>query len=484
MPDEVALGDDSALKDVGHGPFEEVDNRTDVLGFEIHARFVDGSVRLSCGERVKHRWLQDAESLAKRTMADHPSLGSGVEVLVDGPIHDDQWARGLGQAQDLEVELVGLGPDTLQRALKILGFALSDDQAARGVLKLADAPFLGWASPWGVELWPDHKQSTHDDPAQAARRRAEVERLSALGAKGLDLRLATHRLDGVYFCLRNVRAVYSDRWLVAIWGEPMGPKWKEYAGYQALPGRGGVRPYPGRTTSSAFNGSARFARLIQDIVWHNAWSAETLGAEIEAWEERFYCAATTPGEGGSAETAELQTDLAWLGQFVGQLHTAARTMSRRLRIRDEFPEAIRDEVERCCNELEEKINGLRQHVRDGFSLLTSVSGRQQAEIAEQRQLSDRRFQLTAGLVTAAVLVPGLVAAFYGANVQGLPGQNGVSGLWYMLGAAVAGALVTLALILMSLRRPARSLRPSGDDRPPLPRPTVWPKPSSWPRGPE
>lgn len=54
-------------------------------------------------------------------------------------------------------------------------------------------------------------------------------------------------------------------------------------------------------------------------------------------------------------------------------------------------------------------------------------------------------------VTGVVLVPSLVAAFYGANVVGLPGQGKEIGLIYLLVASIVAALITVWLFARARR---------------------------------
>lgn len=64
----------------------------------------------------------------------------------------------------------------------------------------------------------------------------------------------------------------------------------------------------------------------------------------------------------------------------------------------------------------------------------------------QRQAADtQHFQRLLTLVGTAVLIPGLVAAIFGANVD-IPGKGGANAFWAMLLLMVAGAVGSYALL--------------------------------------
>ncbi len=64
----------------------------------------------------------------------------------------------------------------------------------------------------------------------------------------------------------------------------------------------------------------------------------------------------------------------------------------------------------------------------------------------------QRTSLVIGLVGGVVLWPGLVAAYYGADVTGLPGQEADTGLLVMIVASVLGAVAFGGWVLLYGRR--------------------------------
>jgi len=413
-------------------------------------------VHVSKGERAYHAWLQDrpfARELVRRAcrlgrldpkkaavqqafFEDGYSLGAGkqwLELFESGVLGEDdhgllgpvlalssdgdkseRWRTPLPGDASFQLELVGVrDAESLRRATELLTFAFGGDEGLAGkVAKLACPPFLGWASPWEL-LLPEGVE----------------------GVRGFDLRLATHRLESDEFCLRNVRLIYGKMWLVTFWGPPEGEHWQEVSGYAALPGRG--RPYPGRVKIEDLCGEARCARTIQDMVWHNDWSAVTLAAEVHRWEHDFYEQSEGPlGHRKLAELDRLKRRLGLLGRFVTDLEVAERTMRRRATTLSPFPCDRRDEVLDALVRLRHQAGETRENVRSGFSLLTAMASSEQAASAS-------RFQALLGALTALVLVPGLIVSAYGAEVAGLPGMGDEAGLRIMVAAALVAAAGTL-----------------------------------------
>lgn len=93
--------------------------------------------------------------------------------------------------------------------------------------------------------------------------------------------------------------------------------------------------------------------------------------------------------------------------------------------------------------------------RTATGRLATLISSQQIVLNQRQARSTARFQRTATIVGAAVLVPGLVAAVFGANV-GFHGRGGTSAFWAMLALMAGGALVSYATIrALEVGLPAR-----------------------------
>ncbi|MBN1607368.1 MAG: hypothetical protein JW940_12090 [Polyangiaceae bacterium] len=77
--------------------------------------------------------------------------------------------------------------------------------------------------------------------------------------------------------------------------------------------------------------------------------------------------------------------------------------------------------------------------RRAVGTLSGLVSSQQVVIVQRQRLEVERLQRVISVVGAAILVPGLVAAIFGANVD-VPGQNSESAFWGMLLLMVAGGL--------------------------------------------
>lgn len=393
------------------------------LGFELRARFPRGEIIIMRGERLASLMVHDPplnERIAPDACA---ALGDVHAAVLDGTVDRAEWADGLGRALDLEIELVNLTAATRDEALAVLRFALGDDVVAEAVAQAGDRAFTPWAWHKPLELPPA---------------------LTDSGASGFDLRLATLHVYELAYAQRGVRMLIADRWLITLWGEPVGDDWVEYEGHHALPGHY-ERDYAGRTAVVGTDGHARAARYLQDIHWHHLWASNVLGARLEAWEARFYAAAAGDPESSAAAMRDLQNELARVGAFLSDLRLATRTMRRRAPYAY-FPQSIKPETAAVCRELAEEVRGHGGDIRDGFALLTSVASARQTEIATERQTRDRDFQAAVQFIAAIILVPTLVVGAYGANVVGLPGAQTRSGLTFMALAAILGAVLTAAYL--------------------------------------
>lgn len=83
--------------------------------------------------------------------------------------------------------------------------------------------------------------------------------------------------------------------------------------------------------------------------------------------------------------------------------------------------------------------------RDAIARLSALISSQQIVLTQRQAADTERFQQLLTLVGTAVLVPGLVAAIFGANVN-TPGKGGESAFWAMLFLMVASGAGSYALL--------------------------------------
>jgi protein-S-isoprenylcysteine O-methyltransferase Ste14 len=114
---------------------------------------------------------------------------------------------------------------------------------------------------------------------------------------------------------------------------------------------------------------------------------------------------------------------------------------------------------------EERLEGPRARIRDCYDLVATAATAEQVTLAQQAREAariaherTRRFQDAAAAVALVAVVPGLVAAYYGAQVKGVPGQGAESG-WYVLLGVLASSVVLAVGLFLALR--ARTNAPDG-----------------------
>lgn len=98
----------------------------------------------------------------------------------------------------------------------------------------------------------------------------------------------------------------------------------------------------------------------------------------------------------------------------------------------------------------QSIQNVAKDAREAVARLSGLISSQQIVLTQRQAVEAERFQRLLTLVGTAVLVPGLVAAIFGANV-GFSGRDGVEAFWAMVLFMVAGGLGSYAL-LRSLER--------------------------------
>lgn len=237
---------------------------------------------------------------------------------------------------------------------------------------------------------------------------------------------------------RRLRLISAERWCVAVWGARSGGGESDYQTW-GLPDRSELG------ADDQQDGEARLAQILSAILGHIEWSVDMVDVELECWENDFLGQAAAAGVFVGPDLRRLQRQLAGLGKGVSFNQEAIRTLVRRGEVQN-VPVAVQRAVGEHCQELMDRSQRQRHAVRESFKLIASATAGQQFRLAQQRADRDALFYGVISILAAVFIGPGLVAAFYGANVRGLPGYDTERGLWFMLGGAVLAAVVGLLLV--------------------------------------
>lgn len=89
--------------------------------------------------------------------------------------------------------------------------------------------------------------------------------------------------------------------------------------------------------------------------------------------------------------------------------------------------------------LRERLQEVARDARDAIARLSGLLVSQQIVLTQRQARDAARFQRVVTIVGSAVLVPGMIAAVFGANVD-FRGRNSVRGFWAMLAFMVAGGV--------------------------------------------
>jgi hypothetical protein len=251
---------------------------------------------------------------------------------------------------------------------------------------------------------------------------------------------------------RRARIIWATRWCVIVWTAQIGAEGLKYRTW-GLPDRSLVDGTTGG------DGQARMARVLQALLRHIEWSVDMVDLELETWENYFLAqAADAGGLFVGPDLDRLQRHLALLGHGVSLNRDAVRTLVRRKDVQPGIPDGIRDLVEVSCERFLTQSQAQRRAIRQSFDLIANATAGQQFRLAQQRADRDGAFQAIVGILAAVFVAPGLIAAFYGANVKGLPGDEARSGLWFMLLGSVFAGVISIGLIMVVR---TRSRRPRG-----------------------
>ena len=113
--------------------------------------------------------------------------------------------------------------------------------------------------------------------------------------------------------------------------------------------------------------------------------------------------------------------------------------------------------------VDDRIDNALKGLRDLGTTLRSSFGLLHIQIAEEQQRRSERLGRLVEYVTAAVLIPGLVVGFFGANTT-LPGGGTWWGFWVMVAAMIVLGFGSLTALRLLRRRQAAESASSMDDR--------------------
>jgi hypothetical protein len=395
--------------------------------FDLRMRHGDGTEsRVLTGARLeierRNRMLPAEDTFT------HDVLGAGWatgELGSDG-LHDP--ARGPVQVWDLEIGLSGTDPDA---ALRLALTGLLPEACVDELIVLAGS-LASDPMPWHAEWVPEVP------PCLAAQGAAWFDVL----VPSVNWRKGDCTAEPVIHH-RNARLVWAPTWCVTIWSAQHGGADSEYRTW-GLP----QRTYPGGDLVR-LDGAAAMAEMLRAVVNHIEWSVGMVDVELEAWENHFLDqAATAGGLFVGPDLDRLQRHLAALGGGIALNRDAIRTLVRRSQVQPGFPTGIRTHVDGLCERLMGQSQTQRRAVRESFDLVASATAGQQFRLAQERADRDGAFQAVVGILAAVFVAPGLIAAFYGANVKGLPGTDAVTGLWFMLLGSVTASVLSIGLIFV------------------------------------
>jgi hypothetical protein len=239
---------------------------------------------------------------------------------------------------------------------------------------------------------------------------------------------------------RPARLIWAADWCVTVWGARRDGIESAYQTW-GLPDRTSVDP-----DDALPPGPTRLTQMLRAILVHIEWSIGMVDVELECWENDFLeQAATKGGVFVGPDLTRLQRQLASLGRGVSFNQDAIRTLVRRAEVQS-VPDTVRRAAEERCQEFINRSKEQRRAVRESFDLIANATAGQQFRLAQRRADRDALFYGMVSVLAAIFVGPGLIAAFYGANVRGLPGYDTQAGLWFMFGGAAIATTASLMLL--------------------------------------
>lgn len=281
----------------------------------------------------------------------------------------------------------------------------------------------------------------------------------------IDLAVASVVVDGGWqWAVRRGFAFVGARWMVTVWvgfltpeqmfdvpaprwsvdgeGLPYGP---EFIRAETLPAfREPLVP------SDASDGRGLFIRLAENVMRHHEWALRVCQEGLVRWEIGFLS-----DHGSVAAIRSRMDELTEIGHGIATVNYGCRGVTGRVKFQPLFAGPARAVIRERADEGRREAAAARTELREGFALAAQAMVLAESEVNERRAAEVRRLEYSAAFVTAFVFAPSVIIGIYGANVEGLPGQNESVGLLYLSAAAVAAGAVTILVILLLMRRARR-----------------------------
>jgi hypothetical protein len=273
----------------------------------------------------------------------------------------------------------------------------------------------------------------------------------AIGISAVDLRFSTiptrrwkHGAE-VVFGSRWVRLIVLPHGHVTLWHRIQG-NWPANAvrwPHNCIPSRDAIRLNE-MAHRADLNGEDRILSFLTDCFIHEEYFIRSWMLELELWEERLFgqLVETHSDVFGGLRFPELQKELGHLADYLALVRFDQRNVGRRAdESRALSGRLVKSLLATRSVELEALISQNRVLLREAFRSLSNAATGEQLYTAREQQQSSERLQNTITFVSVTLLVPALIAAIYGANVNELtPGATGR--ITSLLGAMAAGALIS------------------------------------------
>jgi CorA-like Mg2+ transporter protein len=255
----------------------------------------------------------------------------------------------------------------------------------------------------------------------------------------------------------------GDGWLITCWHHRQG-----YQGAVKIPASGTPKPHDevfGAVAQRWLAGPARTSGdlgvlIFNELALSYAPAHRRIYAWLETWELTLYLDGDIDGRRQVVDRTtlpDLWGTMAVLRDWLSPLDRAGLHADIG---KAWFPGCTDHEA---VKNVDDRIDRALSGLRDLGTTLRSSFGLLHIQIAEEQQRRSERLGRLIEYVTAAVLIPGLVVGFFGANTT-LPGGGTWWGFWVMVAVMVILGFGSLTALRLLRRRQAADSASSIDDR--------------------
>jgi hypothetical protein len=186
--------------------------------------------------------------------------------------------------------------------------------------------------------------------------------------------------------------------------------------------------------------AGRFIRVADGVEYMGLWALRRRTSEVEKSVRQAL-------SDEDFSTTELQILQAYPEQLAKVERAAASLKAKWPEVRSAEPNSDRfvPRVRVTPNPFGELVSEAGRDAKDAIGRLSGLISSQQIVLTQKQARETSRFQRVVTIVGATVLVPGLVAAVFGANV-GFHGRGTTSAFWAMLLLMAGGGVATYALV--------------------------------------